>query len=178
MIVWLPRGSERICLLKWETVMFDCLSSHLCTKAIEIYRTTKSKNFAKDVTDGQFFRHVKIESDFHVPQTTGYERNLPLERILGASRETGQIELLVKWQGCDKLDLVPAKQLNQNNPQEVIEFYERRIIFESKGEKPYALKQEEPSNLSTQQNVQVKPNLTEIKQTQQKKESTRKRKRC
>ncbi|KAI5754051.1 hypothetical protein M8J77_005358 [Diaphorina citri] len=109
---------------------------------------------------------------------TGYERNLPLERILGASRETGQIELLVKWQGCDKLDLVPAKQLNQNNPQEVIEFYERRIIFESKGEKPYASKQEEPSNLSTQQNVQVKPNLTKTKQTQQKKESTRKRKRC
>ncbi|KAL1464405.1 hypothetical protein WDU94_004055 [Cyamophila willieti] len=63
---------------------------------------------------------------------TGYTRGLPLERILGASKVTGELLFLIKWKHCDELELVPAKEVNEHNTQEVIEFYEKRIVFKSK----------------------------------------------
>lgn len=33
---------------------------------------------------------------------------------------------LIRWQNCNELDLLPASEVNEKSPQNVIEFYEKR----------------------------------------------------
>ena len=47
----------------------------------------------------------------------GFARGLEPEKILGATKEPGELYLLIKWEGCDQLDLVTAKEANINIPQ-------------------------------------------------------------
>lgn len=61
-----------------------------------------------------------------IQKPRGYERNLEIEDIVGVTDYTNDIMFLVKWQDCSELDLIPAAEVNEKNPEFVISFYESR----------------------------------------------------
>lgn len=65
-----------------------------------------------------------------IQKPRGYERGLPIEQIVGATDTKGDIFYLVKWQFCDEFDLVPGSELKQKNPEFIIDFYEKRSIYQ------------------------------------------------
>jgi len=67
-----------------------------------------------------------------IEKPRGYDRGLGMEEIVGATNDTGVLMLLVRWHDCEELDLLPAAEVNEKNPSEVIEFYESRCPLKRK----------------------------------------------
>ncbi|XP_073816765.1 heterochromatin Protein 1c [Musca autumnalis] len=65
-----------------------------------------------------------------IQKLRGYDRGLPIEQIVGATDANGQISYLVKWQFCEEFDLVGGEELKQKNPEFIIDFYEKRSIYQ------------------------------------------------
>lgn len=61
-----------------------------------------------------------------IEKPRGFDRQLPLERILGATDLNGFLMFLLKWTGCDEYDLLPASEVNEKDPATVIAYYEER----------------------------------------------------
>ena len=57
----------------------------------------------------------------------GFARGLTAERIIGATKDAGEIFFLIKWKGSGEADVVPAKEANIKIPEMVIKFYEKRL---------------------------------------------------
>lgn len=67
-----------------------------------------------------------------VDKPRGYDRALDLQEIVGATDYTGKLMFLVRWHNCDELDLLPANEVNEKNPQDVIDYYEQRCQLNRK----------------------------------------------
>lgn len=61
-----------------------------------------------------------------IEKPRGFDRNLELHEIVGATDYTGELMFLVRWVDCSELDLLPAAEVNEKSPQDVIKFYEKR----------------------------------------------------
>lgn len=61
-----------------------------------------------------------------IEKPRGFDRNLPIERILGATDCKGDLMFLLKWVGCDEYDLLPVSEINEKDPATVIAYYEER----------------------------------------------------
>lgn len=67
-----------------------------------------------------------------IQKPRGYDRGLEMTEIVGATNYTGDLMLLVRWNNCDELDLLPAAEVNIKNPAEVIAFYESKCALNKK----------------------------------------------
>lgn len=61
-----------------------------------------------------------------IQKPRGFDRGLEINEIVGATDYTGHLMYLIRWQNCDELDLLPASEVNDKCPQNVILFYEKR----------------------------------------------------
>ncbi|XP_070492836.1 chromobox protein homolog 3-like [Chironomus tepperi] len=68
-----------------------------------------------------------INNPNKVPE--GFDTNLIPEKIIGASKDDGQLKFLMKYQDCFKVSIVPASEANVVCPQIVIKFYEEIISW-------------------------------------------------
>lgn len=67
-----------------------------------------------------------------IQKPRGYERELQLNRIVGATDCTGKLMFLVQWFGCSEFDLLTAAEVNEKSPEAVITFYEDRDVLNAK----------------------------------------------
>ncbi|XP_058828353.1 heterochromatin protein 1-like [Topomyia yanbarensis] len=62
----------------------------------------------------------------------GFAKGFVADSILGITMENGQLFFLIKWIGVDEVEMVPSKVARLHIPTKVIDFYEDRIIWNSK----------------------------------------------
>ncbi|XP_065076843.1 chromobox protein homolog 1-like [Ochlerotatus camptorhynchus] len=65
----------------------------------------------------------------------GFEQGFVADSLVGITEENGQLLFLVKWQNKDELELVPSKETRKYVPEMVIDFYQDRITWNTKGSK-------------------------------------------
>jgi hypothetical protein len=61
----------------------------------------------------------------------GFERGLEVEEIVGTAHNSFGRWLLVKWKGEEKCELVPAQEINERCPQQVIAYYQARLQWDT-----------------------------------------------
>lgn len=59
-----------------------------------------------------------------IQKPRGFDRGLEMDRIVGATDYTGDLMFLVRWKECNELDLLPAAEVNEKSPSDVIKYYE------------------------------------------------------
>ncbi|CAG9767807.1 unnamed protein product [Ceutorhynchus assimilis] len=96
--------------------------------AFEVARKKELESKKRKLSTGQEKenKHIKIKKPDE-KKCLGFNRGLEPDTIIGATDSPGQLMFLMKWQGTDEADLVPAKQANIKCPQIVIRFYEGRL---------------------------------------------------
>lgn len=96
-----------------------------CPAIIQRFEESRAKSKKRGV------KKPKIEE---ILKARGYERGLKIDRILGATNATanGEIYYLVKWQTCPEFDLLPSSEIQERNPEILIDFYEKHSSFANK----------------------------------------------
>ncbi|XP_055624457.1 chromobox protein homolog 1 [Toxorhynchites rutilus septentrionalis] len=90
-----------------------------------------------------------------ISKPRGYERGLPLNRIVGATDCGGELMFLIQWSGCDEMDILPAAVVNVKDPQLVIQYYEgkSKIVEKAKERAKFAAYEEERPDSSEHDTV-------------------------
>lgn len=80
-----------------------------------------------------------------IQKPRGYDRELELDKIVGATDCTGNLMFLIKWLDCDEYDLLSATEVREKSPQQVITYYEERCLLNKGAAKRIACANEYPS---------------------------------
>lgn len=146
------RGGKKEYLLKWKGYpdsenTWEPEENLDCPDLISGYEDKKKKreaekglkrkpttpaNGAKD--DGSAKKKKKDGKPGDDNKPRGFDRGLAPERIIGATDSSGELMFLMKWNGSDEADLVPARQANMKCPQIVIAFYEERLTWHTQND--------------------------------------------
>ncbi|XP_049699280.1 chromobox protein homolog 1 isoform X2 [Helicoverpa armigera] len=94
-------------------------------KSVKVDKDVKKRKSAVPTPDLKGAKKAKSDDK----KASGFDRGLEPEKIIGATDSSGELMFLMKWQGTDEADLVPAKQANVRCPQVVIQFYEERLTW-------------------------------------------------
>ena len=62
-------------------------------------------------------KHILGSKKSEEAKPRGFSRGLKPDKIIGATNEPGDLFFLIKWQGTEEADLVPAKEANLKIPQ-------------------------------------------------------------
>uniref|UniRef100_A0A1Q3F8B9 Putative heterochromatin protein 1c n=1 Tax=Culex tarsalis TaxID=7177 RepID=A0A1Q3F8B9_CULTA len=86
-----------------------------------------------------------------ITKPRGYERELPLVRIVGATDCGGELMFLVQWNGTDEMDILPAALVNERDPAVVIEYYEAKskVVEKAKERAKFAAYEEERADVTS-----------------------------
>lgn len=79
-----------------------------------------------------------------IQKPRGYDRELELDKIVGATDCTGDLMFLIKWLDCDEYDLLSATEVREKSPQQVISYYEDRCLLNKAAAKRIACANEYP----------------------------------
>lgn len=72
----------------------------------------------------------KIEE---VVKPRGYDRELPIDKILGAAvHPSGEIFYLVKWKFCDEFDMVSGKLVKEKSPDTLLSYFQEKCPYQRK----------------------------------------------
>jgi hypothetical protein len=112
--------------LKWkgfshEDNTWEPIKNMRCQEIIDQFERIRKEEQEKHSID----RKRKFESFKDQKETYGFDKGLVAERVLGATETKGVIMLLIKWQGINGCELIPARIANLKCPQQVIQFYEQ-----------------------------------------------------
>merc|ERR1711935_110496 len=140
---------EKQYLIRWKNFgadddTWEPVSNLDCPEIISLYEQNKKNSAAakaeskkesakRGATDDSSApakkKSVKKIQEDDTP--TGFKRGLNPEKIIGATDESGALMFLMKWEGSELSELVPAKEANVKCPQTVIQFYEERLTWHS-----------------------------------------------
>lgn len=78
-------------------------------------------------------KKVKKPKIEEVVKPRGYDRELPVDKIIGATvHPTGDVMYLVKWQFCDEFDMVSGKLVREKSPEALLNFFQERCPYQKK----------------------------------------------
>lgn len=81
-------------------------------------------------TNSKKVKKPKIEE---VVKPRGYERELPIDKIIGAAvHPSGEVMYLVKWQFCDEFDMVPGTQVKEKSPEALLTYFQDKCPYSRK----------------------------------------------
>ncbi|XP_060859436.1 chromobox protein homolog 3-like [Metopolophium dirhodum] len=93
---------------------------------IEVEKTDESNKSDLTVNNDNIDGSEKNMSEKMENNVTNQTKKI-VEKIISAGFLNGQLTFLLKWEGIEKLDVIPAEKANLMCPQIVIKFYEERV---------------------------------------------------
>ncbi|KAL5283962.1 HP1C family protein [Megaselia abdita] len=107
----------------WEPEV-NCNCPHLIKKFEEDRLIKLKESNIKKV------KKPKIEE---VVKPRGYDRELPIDKIVGAATHpSGEVMYLVKWQFCDEFDMVSGKLVKEKSPEALLDFFQAKCPYQKK----------------------------------------------
>lgn len=117
--------------LKWQGYSdsensWEPISNLNCPDLISKFEQNRKKNNGKEK---EKVATMKVQAE--AKKLVGFDRGLEPDEIIGVVKDNDEYKFLMKWKGTDEEDLVLAKECNEKCPQNVIKFYEERLIWSS-----------------------------------------------
>lgn len=83
----------------------------------------------------------------------GFARGLQIEKILGATKDPGELMFFVKWKGGEKPELVMAKEAYAKAPQIILKWYEAQLDWTVSDQKKENAETVKPESVDNSQSV-------------------------
>jgi len=125
-------------LIKWvgwpsDTNTWEPLAHLDCDEIISKYEEErKQKEGEEGEKEKKQAKKQEVKSRFR-----GFERGLTVEKIIGVTKDPGELHFLIKWRGSNEADLVAAREANEKIPQDVIKFYEKSLNWAEDHQEEY-----------------------------------------